>query len=231
MSAYKIGFTTDHFYVLSNFVLGNSINCVSMLIHSQVIIFISSMSWYRLSIITDTKCHSKINYPIAFDRILSKIRQLEEDHVNVVSKIALNTNKLVEGEFKVLLKRSKILLMQEDYAVTFSFITKKIYGSGCLRSVVRRFVLFFTVIEGNRQLFLSRYTDCVLSYNAEPKKLRKFGKVLNNSIFIAKFLFESSNCVLRILVLLEILRTLEDYLATLKIYPFLKYGKSKRGRV
>ena len=141
MSAYKTGFTTDHFYVLSNFVLGNSINCGSMLIHSQVIIFISSMSWYRWSIITDTKCHSKINYPIAFDRVLSKIRQLEEDHV--VSKIALNTNKLVEGEFKVLLKRSKILLMQEDYAVTFAVITKKIYGSGCLRSVVRRFVLFF----------------------------------------------------------------------------------------
>ena len=71
----------------------------------------------------------------------------------------------------------------------------------------------------------------MLSYNAEPKKLRKFGKVLNNSIFIAKLLFESSNCVLPILVLLEILRTLEDYLATLKIYPFLKYGKLKRGRV
>ena len=143
MSAYKIGFTTDHFDVLSNFVLDNSINCGAMLIHSQVIIFISSISWYRWSMITDTKCHSKINYPIAFDRLLSKICQLEEDHVNVVSKIALNINKLVEGEFKVLLKRSKILLMQEDYAVTFAVITKNIYGSGCLRYVVRRFVLFF----------------------------------------------------------------------------------------
>ena len=125
MSAYKTGFTTDHFYVLSNFVLGNSINCGSMLIHSQVIIFISLMSWYRGSIITDTKCHPKIYYSIEFDRLLSKKSSIGENHVKVVSKIDLNTNKIVEAEFELLLKRSKILLRQEDYAVAFvSFLRK-----------------------------------------------------------------------------------------------------------
>ena len=57
------------------------------------------MSWYRGSIITDAKIHPKLLYPIAFNRLLSKIRQLEKNHVKVISIIDLNTNNLVEGEF------------------------------------------------------------------------------------------------------------------------------------
>ena len=68
------------------------------------------MSWYRGSIITDAEGHPRVNYRIAFNRLLSKIHQLEEDHVKVVSKIDLNTNKLVEGELELLLKRYKYVL-------------------------------------------------------------------------------------------------------------------------
>ena len=135
LDVYDIGFTTDHFYILFNFVLANSINFGERLMHSQVTTFISSMLWYRGSIITDAKGHPKIDYPITFDRLLSKIRQLEDDHVKVVSKIDMNTNKIVDGEFELLLKSSKNLLTQEDHAVVFAVVIKKIYGSGCLEKI------------------------------------------------------------------------------------------------
>ena len=125
---YEIGFTTDHFYVLFNLMLANSLNCGARLIHSQVTIFISSMPWYRGSIITGARGHPKIEYLIEFDRLLSKICQWEEDHAKVVSKMNLNTNKLVEGEFELLLKNSKILLIKEDYAVVFTVVAKKNAG-------------------------------------------------------------------------------------------------------
>ena len=99
LGVHKNGFTTNYFYLFFNFALAISINCEPGLIPSQVTIFISSMSWYRGSIITDAEGYPRINYRIAFNRLLSKIHQLEEDHVKVVSKIDLNTNKLVEGEF------------------------------------------------------------------------------------------------------------------------------------
>ena len=112
--------------------LANSLNCGARLIHSQVTIFISSISWYSGSIITDAKGHPKIDYPVAFDRLLSIIRQLEKDHVTVVSKIDLIINKLVEGDFELLLNRSKIFLIQENYAVAFS--------NGELTSYKRRYL-------------------------------------------------------------------------------------------
>ena len=101
--------TADRFNVFFNFVLANFINQRVRLIHLQVTIFIILMSWYCGSIIIDAKGHTKIDYSIAFDRLLSKTCQLEEYHVKVVSKIDLNTNKLVEGKFELLLKRSKII--------------------------------------------------------------------------------------------------------------------------
>ena len=70
------------------------------------------MLWYHGSIIIDAEGHPRVDYPITFDRLLSKIYQLEEDHVRAVSKMDLNTNKLVEGEFELLLKRSKIIMRQ-----------------------------------------------------------------------------------------------------------------------
>ena len=86
------------------------------------------MSWYGGLIITDAERYPSVDYPIEFHRLLSKIHQLEEDHVKVVSKIDLNTNKLVQGEFELLLKRFKMLIRQEDYVVTFAVVDKKIYG-------------------------------------------------------------------------------------------------------
>ena len=71
----------------------------------------------------------------------------------------------------------------------------------------------------------------MLSYDAELKRLRKLGQVFNNSIVVARLLFEISNDTLPILVLLEVLNTPEDYVAALKNYSFLKYGKSKWGWV
>ena len=67
----------------------------------------------------------------------------------------------------------------------------------------------------------------MLSYNAELKRLCKFGQVFNNSIVVVRLMFEISNYVLPILVLLENYNTPEDCLAALKKYPFLKYGESK----
>ena len=125
---HKIGFTTNHFYLFSNFALAIFINCGPGLIPSQITIFISSMSCYRGSIITDAEGHLIVDYSIEFDRLLSKIDQLEEYLVKVVSKIDLNTNKLVEGEFELLLKNSKILLIKEDYAVVFTVVAKKNAG-------------------------------------------------------------------------------------------------------
>ena len=118
------------------------------------------MSWYRGSIIIDAEGYPRVDYPITFDRLLSKIHQLKEDHVKVVRKIDLNTNKLVEGEFNLLLKRSKILLRQEDYAVSFADVAKKIYGSGYLEKIEESFsgllsegLYYSTVIEGDHHLF------------------------------------------------------------------------------
>ena len=192
------------------------------------------MSWYRGSIIVDAEGYPRIDYPIAFDRLLSKIHQLEEDHVKVVNKIDLNTNKLVEGEFELLLKRSKILLRQEDYAVVFIVVAKKIYGSGYLDKIKKSFsgllfagLYYLTIIEGDHQLSLSRCTNRVLSNNAERMRLRKLGQVLKNRIIVTRLLLEIGNYILPILVLLEVLNTPEDYVAALKNDPFFKYGKSK----
>ena len=67
----------------------------------------------------------------------------------------------------------------------------------------------------------------MLSYKAERKGLRRFWQVLNNSIVVARLLFETSNYILPILVLLENPNIPEDCVASLKKIPFLKYGKSK----
>ena len=76
LGVHKIGFTTDHFYLFFNFALAISINCRPGLIPSQVTIFISSMMWYCGSIITDAEGNPRIDYPIEFDQLLSKIYQL-----------------------------------------------------------------------------------------------------------------------------------------------------------
>ena len=148
----------------------------------------------------------------------------------------MNTNKLVEGEFELLLKRYKIILRQEDYSVAFAVVAKKIYGSGYLEKIKESFsgllfegLYYFSIIEGDHQLSLFHCTNCVLSYDAERKLFRKLGQVLNNSIVVARLLFEISNYILPILVVLEVLNTPEDYVASLKSHPFLKYVKSTRG--
>ena len=139
LGVHKIRFTADHFYLSFNFTLSNSINCGTGIIHSQVTIFINFMSWYRGSIITDAEGLPRVDYTIAFDRLLTKIRQLEEEHVKLVSKLDLNTNKLVEGEFELLSRRSKLLTRQEDYAVAFAVVAKKIYGVDYLDKVKESF--------------------------------------------------------------------------------------------
>ena len=51
----------------------------------------------------------------------------------------MNTNKLVDGEFELLLRRSKLLTRQEDYAVVFSVVAKKINGIDYLNKVKESF--------------------------------------------------------------------------------------------
>jgi len=60
LSVRKIRFLTDHFYLLSSFLLTNSINYGTGLIPSQITIFISSISWYRGSIITDAEGRPRV---------------------------------------------------------------------------------------------------------------------------------------------------------------------------
>ena len=65
LGIYEIEFFTDHFYELFNFVLADFIDYGVRLIHSQVTILISPISWYRGSIITNANDHPNIDYPIA----------------------------------------------------------------------------------------------------------------------------------------------------------------------
>ena len=231
LDVHKIRFTADHFYLSFNFALSNSINCGTGINHSQVTIFINLMSWYRGSIITDAEGLPRVDYPIAFDRLLTKIRQLEEEHVKLVSKLDLNTNKLVEGEFELLSRRSKLLTRQEDYAVAFAVVAKKIYGVDYLDKVKESFsdlyfegLYYSSAIGGDIKRSLSHCTDRVLSYDKERRRLRKFGQVIDNSIVVARLYLEISNYILPILVLLEVLNTPEDYAVALKKYPFWKHG-------
>ena len=122
------------------------------------------MSWYRGSIVTDAEGIPRVDYPIAFDRLLTKIRQLEEDHSKLVSRLDLKTNKLVEGEFDLLIRRSKLLKRQEDYAVA-----KKLYGIDYLAKVKESFsglsfegLYYSTAVGGDLKgaLSLSLYGSC-----------------------------------------------------------------------
>ena len=131
------------------------------------------MSWYRGSIITDGKGHPKIDYQIIFDRLLSKIRQLEEDHVKLVSKINLNT-KTCRGWVRIVVEEVWILLIQENHAVKFAVVIKKIYRLDCLEKIKESFwgllfegLYYFTFIEDYYQRSFFRFTDRVLSYDAE----------------------------------------------------------------
>ena len=234
LGVHKIRFTVDHFYLSFNFALSNSINCGTGINHSQVIIFIHLMPLYRGSIITDAEGLPRVNYPIAFARLLTKIRQLEEEHVKLISKLDLKTNKLVEGELQLLLRISKLLTRQKDYVVTFSVVAKKLYGIDYLDNVKESFSgLSFeslynsTAVGGNLKRSLSHCTDRVLSYDKERKILRKLGQVIENSIVVARLYLEISNYILPILVLLDVLNTPEVYAVTFERYLFWKHGKSK----
>ena len=159
MGVHKIRFIADHFYLSFNFTLSNSINCGTGINHSQVTIFINLMSWYCWSIITGAEGLPRVDYPIAFDRLLTKIRQLEEEHVKLVSRLDLNTNKLVEGEFELLSRRSKLLTRQENYAIAFAVVAKKMYGVDYLDKVTKShfqiFILKVCIILAPLKVILS----------------------------------------------------------------------------
>ena len=238
MGVHKTRFTADHLYLSFDFALSLSINCGTGINHSQVTIFIDLMSWYRGSIVTDAEGIPRVDYPIAFDRLLTKIRQLEEDHSKLVSRLDLKTNKLVEGEFDLLVRRSKLLKRQEDYAVAFTVVAKKLYGIDYLAKVKESFsglsfegLYYSTAVGGDLKGALSHCTDRVFSYDKERKRLRKFGQVIENSIVVARLYLEISNYSLPILVLLEVLNTPEVYEVAFRNYPFWKNGNYKIRRL
>ena len=169
-----------------------------------------------------------MDYPIAFDRLLTKIRQLEE------GKLDLKTNKLVEGEFDLLLRRSKLLTRQEDYDVAFSVVVNKLYGIDYIGKVKESFsglsfegLYYSTAVEGDLKQSLSHCTDRVFSYDKERKILRKLKQVIENSIIGARLYLEISNYTLPILVRLDVLNTPEVYEVAFEKYSFWKHGKSK----
>ena len=176
IGVHKTRFTADHLYLSFDFELSLSINCGTGINYLQVTIFIDLMSWYRGSIVTDAEGIPRVNYPIASDRLLTKIRQLEEEHVKLVSKLGLNTNKLVEGEFEFLLRKSELLTRQEDYAVAFSVVAKKIYGIDYLGTVKESFsglsfegLHYSTAVRGDLKRSFSHCIDRVFSYDKEKK--------------------------------------------------------------
>ena len=195
LGVHKTRFTADHLYLSFDFVLSLSINCGTGINHSQVTIFIDLMSWYRGSIVTDAEGIPRVDYPIAFDRLLTKIRQLEKDHSKLVSRLDLKANKLVEGEFDLLIRRSKLLTRQEDYAVTFSVVSKKLYGKDYLAKVTELFsslsfegLYYSTAVGSDLKRSLSHCTDRVLSYDKERKRLRKFGQVIETALLLQDFI-------------------------------------------
>ena len=234
LGVYKNRFTADHLYISFDFALSLSINCGTGINHSQVAIFIHLMSWYRGSIITDAEGIPRVDYPIAFYKLLTKIHQLEEDHAKLVSRLNLKTNKLVEGEFDLLIRRSKVLTRQEDYAVAFTVVAKKVYEIDYLAKVKESFsglsferLYYSTAVGGDLKRSLSHCTDRVFSYDKERKRLRQLGQVIENSIVVARLYLEISSYTLPILVLLEVLNTPEVYAVAFQRYPFWKHGKSK----
>ena len=64
---------------------------------------------------------------------------MEEVYLNEVNTTNLNTNKLVEDEFELLVNRFNILSRQENYVVELSVVAKKIYGLGFLEEIKESF--------------------------------------------------------------------------------------------
>ena len=231
---YEIVLTAGHCCVFFNFLLANFINCGTRLIHAQVTIFISSMSCYIGSINIDVNGDHKIYYPIAFDRLLFKIRELEKEHIKVVSKMDLETKNLVKGEYELFLKKYKVLVRQENHDVVFTVVAEKLYELGSLAKIKVSFadllfecLYFANVYDGYLHQYLSRCSDRAFTLDVEVKRLRKLGQYVHNSMIITIFLVENSRYALPPLVLLETLNSPEDYRVAFKRYPFLKYGKSK----
>ena len=223
---YEIVLTAGHCCVFFNFLLADFINCGARLIHAQVTIFISSMSWYIGSINIDVNGDHKIYYPISFNRLLFKVRELEKEHIKVVSKMDLETKNLVKGEYELFLKRHKVLVRQENHDVVFSVVslakTKESFAD-----LLFECLYFSTLYDGYLHQSLSRCSDRAFTLDVEVKRLRKLGQYGSNSIIITIFLVENSRYALPPLVLLETLNSPEDYRVAFKKYPFLKYGKSK----
>ena len=123
---------------------------------------------------------------------------------------------------------------QEDYAVVFTVVAKKLYGIHYLAKVKESFsglsfegLYYSTAVGGDLKRSLSHCTDSVFSYDIERKILRKFGQVIENSIVVTRLYLEISNYTLPILALLEVLNTPEVYEVAFQRYPFWKHGKSK----
>ena len=116
---------------------------------------------------------------------------------------------------------------QEDYAVAFSVVAKKLYGIDYLAKVKESFsglsfegLYYSTAVGGDLKGDLSHCTDRVFSYDKEQKRLRKFGQVIENSSVVARLYLEISKYTLPILVLLEVLNTPEVYAVAFERYPF-----------
>ena len=123
---------------------------------------------------------------------------------------------------------------QEDYAVAFAIVAKKLYGIYYLDKVKGSFsglpfegLYYSTAIGGDLMQSLSHCTDRVLSYDKERKRLHELGQVIENSIVAARLYLEISSYILPILVLLEVLNTTDNYATAFENYPSWKHGKSK----
>ena len=80
-----------------------------------------------------------MEYTTKFTRILSRIYQLEEEHIEKLSSIDSRSSNIHKGEFEVLVKRKLIYEKQNNHAVAFAIVTEIIYWHGCIDKVKEPF--------------------------------------------------------------------------------------------
>ena len=96
--------------------------------------------WYRGYLVIDEGDYPEIECRILFDIILSHIHQLEEKWIDIVNIIYPNTiitniQILFEDEFECIADKLELVEKQEIYAVAFTIVTYKLYGTNCMNSI------------------------------------------------------------------------------------------------
>ena len=116
-----------------------------------------------------------MNLKSLFTRLESRIYQLEKEQIKKVSSIDSSTSSIHRCEFDFLVDRSLNLDAQEDYAIEFAVVAKRLHGSSCLEKVKQSFYrllfrkseFYVYVDNGCCQYSLSQLFNCLHSLEAK----------------------------------------------------------------